>query len=182
MAKIKRRTPNRPRRPSPVARAPAPTDSSHGLREGSLTSADAQNRLLAARLRVTRPRVAILQLLVANGHRHVTPENLWTEVQTAGMRLSLATVYNNLNAFTEAGLLNRIVVGPRQVFFDTDTRHHHHVYCEDGGELRSVPARQDGLVDMPDDLARVAPQRLDVLVRVRAAHTTKKSDVSCRFR
>ncbi len=78
----------------------------------------------------------------------------------------------------EAGLLKRIVVGPRQVFFDTDTRHHHHVYCEDGGDLRSVPARQDGLIDMPDDLAHVAPQRLDVLVRVRTALAKEKGDAS----
>ncbi len=179
MAKVKKRMPKQPTRAGPAVRKPATTESGHGSNEGSLTLADAQNRLLAARLRATRPRVAILRLLVANGHRHVTPENLWAEVQTARMRLSLATVYNNLNAFTEAGLLRRIVVGPRQVFFDTDTRHHHHIYCEDGGELRSVPARQDGLIDMPDDLAHVEPQRLDVLVRVRAtAGAKEKDDVS----
>jgi len=169
MTKTKRRLPRQATGPGRVVRAP---------HEGALTLADAQKRLLAVRLRATRPRVAMLRLLVANGHRHVTPENLWAEVRTASMRLSLATVYNNLNAFTEAGLLRRIVVGPRQVFFDTDTRHHHHVYYEDGAELRSVPARQDGLVDMPDDLAHVAPQRLDVLVRVRATDAKEKGDVS----
>ena len=177
MSKIKRRMFEQPTRRRQVVREPESEKSGPELNEGSLTPADAQDRLLAARLRATRPRVAILRLLVANGHRHVTPDAVWAEVRTACMRLSLATVYNNLNAFTEAGLLKRIVVGPREVFFDTDTRHHHHVYYEEGGELRSVAARPDGLVDMPDDLAHVEPQRLDVLVRVRAAQAKEKGGV-----
>jgi Fur family iron response transcriptional regulator len=88
----------------------------------------------------------------------------------------LATIYNTLNSFAEAGLLKRITVGPGQVFFDTNVRHHHHVYYEESGDLRSVPARRDGLVDLPDDLAEMAPERLDVVVRVRPAQTKMTGD------
>lgn len=129
--------------------------------------AEARDRLVAAGLRPTRPRVALLRLLFAKAGPHVTPDDLWVEVQAAQMPLSLATVYNNLNAFSEAGLLKRIVVGPGRVFFDTDTSHHHHVYFEEDDDLRSVPARKDGLVELPNDLAHVEPRRLDVIVRVR---------------
>jgi Fe2+ or Zn2+ uptake regulation protein len=56
----------------------------------------------------------------------------------------LATIYSTLGRFAEVGLLKRIVVGPGKVFFDTDTRHDHHVYYEESNQLRPVPARQDG--------------------------------------
>ncbi|GGF06420.1 hypothetical protein GCM10011611_09930 [Aliidongia dinghuensis] len=88
-------------------------------------------------------------------------------MKASGLRFAKATAYNTLHAFTNAGLLKSIVVGPSQVFFDTDTKHHHHIYYEESGELLSVPARQDGLVDLPENLVEIGPKRLDIVVRVR---------------
>ena len=161
-----------------VVRQPASEKSDPELSKPSVTRAEARDRLVAARLRPTRPRIGLLRLLLAKGDPHVTPDDLWADVQASGIRLSMATLYNNLNAFTEAGLIKRIVVGPGQVFFETNTSHHHHVYYEEGGDLRSVPARQDGLVDLPDDLVQVEPQRLDIIVRVRATQAKEKGDAS----
>ena len=131
------------------------------------TRADARERLLAVDLRPTRPRLRLLMLLMQSGERHVTAGDLMTEAWAVGLRLPLATIYNTLNRFAEAGLLRRVAVGPGEVFFDTNTRHHHHVYDEARGELRSVPAREDGFVDLPEDLADLSPERLDVVIRVR---------------
>ncbi|MDJ0947336.1 MAG: transcriptional repressor [Alphaproteobacteria bacterium] len=155
---------------------PEVAEADHGGDGIAVTLAEARCRLVAAGLRPTRPRLRLLRLLVEAGERHFTPNDLTAEARAAGLRLPLATIYNSLNCFAEAGLLKKIAVGPGKVFFDTDTRHHHHFYCEESGELRSVPARQDGLVDLPDDLAEIAPERLNVVVRVQPVQTKTRSD------
>lgn len=161
---------DKPAKPATIGRnrgKPPAAEADHGSEAVTLTRAEARRRIVAAGLRPTRPRLRLLTLLVGGGERHLTPDDLRAEAQAASLGLPLATIYNTLNSFAEAGLLSRITVGPGKVFFDTNVRHHHHVYYEERGELRSVPARRDGLVDLPDDLAQIDPERLDVVVRVR---------------
>src|SRR5262245_46331607 len=95
-----------------------------------------------AGLRPTRQRLALGRLLFLNGHRHVSAETLFDEAAAANMRLSLATVYNTLNQFTEAGLLRRISADGSKSFFDTDTSVHPHFYL----------VGEDVLVDISQDL------------------------------
>ena len=58
------------------------------------------HRLAAAGLRPTRQRMALARLLFAGSDRHVTAEALHDEAEGAGVRVSLATVYNTLHQFT----------------------------------------------------------------------------------
>src|SRR5947199_450675 len=62
----------------------------------------AVERLRAAGLRPTRQRAMLAQLL-GSAHRHVSAESLHREAQKAGMPVALATIYNSLHQFTEAG-------------------------------------------------------------------------------
>ena len=80
------------------------------LREPKDTSAQAIARLREAGLRPTRQRVELAGVLFQNGNRHVTAESLHDEVAQAGVKVSLATVYNTLHQFTEAGLLRQVIV------------------------------------------------------------------------
>lgn len=137
---------------------------------------DLQELLREAGLRPTRQRMLLGQLLFTGMGRHVTAETLHSEAAAAGMRLSLATVYNTLNQFTQAGLLRRIGPDGSRCFFDTDTSVHPHFYLE--GE--------DRLIDVPEHLAVArmpAPplgheiSRLDIIIRIR-----RKSDVGQRVR
>ena len=66
--------------------------------------------LRAAHLRPTRQRLTLAQLLFEQGDRHVTAEQLYGEAVEAAVRVSLATVYNTLHQFIEAGLLREVVV------------------------------------------------------------------------
>ncbi len=59
-------------------------------------------------MRPTRQRVAVLRTIRAGGRRHLTPESFHQELADAGLKLSLATVYNTLNQFAESGLLRRV--------------------------------------------------------------------------
>ena len=65
-------------------------------------------RLREAGLRPTRQRVALARVLFGERHRHVTAESLHAEVKATRIPVSLATVYNALNQFREAGLLRAV--------------------------------------------------------------------------
>ena len=61
-------------------------------------------------LRPTRQRMALGWILFAKGDRHLTAEMLFDEATRSRIPVSLATVYNTLHQFTEAGLLRQLVV------------------------------------------------------------------------
>jgi Fur family iron response transcriptional regulator len=124
-----------------------------------------------AGLRPTRQRLALGQLLFLRGHRHVTAEGLHEEAIAANAYLSLATVYNTLNQFTEVGLLRRIAADGIKSFFDTDTSVHPHFYLEGEDVLVDVA---DGLAftKVPEALPGHEIARLDVIVHLRRKRTT----------
>jgi len=124
-------------------------------------------RLRAVGLRPTRQRLALARLLLDNGDRHITAEQLHGEALGTDIRVSLATVYNTLHQFTEAGLLREVVVEPGRSYFDTNTADHHHFFCETTGKLQDIPGR-DVVVSgfpLPPDGTEIC--RVDVIIRVR---------------
>jgi Fur family transcriptional regulator, iron response regulator len=127
----------------------------------------ALQRLRAAGLRPTRQRLVLAELLLENGDRHVTAEQLHGEALAAGIPVSLATVYNALHQFTEAGLLREAVVEPGRSYFDTNTAEHHHFFCEATGRLQDIPARQLSVSGLPLPPAGTEIRRVDIIVRIR---------------
>ena len=76
--------------------------------------------------------MALADVLVGDGgHRHVTAESLFERVKDAGDKVSLATVYNTLGAFCDAGLMQEITVDGSKSYFDTNTHEHPHFFWED---------------------------------------------------
>ncbi len=76
-------------------------------------------------LRPTRQRIALARLLVGDGrNRHVTAESLFEAAREAGVSVSLATVYNTLRSFTDAGLLTEIPLEGTRTYFDTNVSDH----------------------------------------------------------
>jgi Fur family transcriptional regulator, iron response regulator len=124
-------------------------------------------RLRAAGLRPTRQRLLLAHLLLENGDRHVTAEQLHAEASASDMRVSLATVYNTLHQFVEAGLLQQVVVEPGRSYFDTNTADHHHFFCEPAGLLQDIPACALTVrgIPLPPDGTEI--HRVDIVVRVR---------------
>jgi Fur family iron response transcriptional regulator len=121
-------------------------------------------------LRPTRQRLALAALLVGDGEdRHVTAESLFALAQTAGERVSLATVYNTLRAFCEAGLMNEVVVDGSKSYFDTRMDDHPHFYWEDTGRLTDAPAEELRIAGLPEAPAGMQVARVDVVIRLRRA-------------
>jgi Fur family transcriptional regulator, iron response regulator len=128
--------------------------------------AHAIERLRAVGLRPTRQRLALVRLLFEDGDRHVSAEQLHGEAQRVGVRVSLATIYNTLNQFTEAGLLREVVVDSGCSYFDTNIGDHHHFFFEDSGQLQDIPGEQVQVTALPAAPAGTAVRRVDVIVRV----------------
>ena len=124
-------------------------------------------RLRKAGLRPTRQRLALAQLLFAHGDRHVTAEGLHEEAVAAGMPVSLATVYNTMHQFTEAGLLREVTVDGSRTYFDTNTGNHHHFYCEDDGTLLDINGDAIAVAGVPVPPPGAEVERVDVIVRLK---------------
>ena len=121
-------------------------------------------------LRPTRQRLALAELLVGDGmNRHVTAESLYALSSGAGERVSLATVYNTLRAFCEAGLMNEVVVDGSKSYFDTRTDDHPHFYWEDSHTLTDAPAEELEIASLPQVPAGMTLSRVDVVIRLRKA-------------
>lgn len=129
-------------------------------------SAEQIAKLRAVGLRPTRQRLGLAALLFEAKDRHVSAEKLHEEASEAGIRVSLATVYNTLHQFTELGLLRELSVDGARTYFDTNLGDHHHFYCEEDGELIDIESQSisvDGLPQLPEG-AKL--KRIDVIVRV----------------
>lgn len=130
------------------------------------------DRLRAAGLRPTRQRLALARLLFGPDERpedrHISAEALHSEALGHNVRVSLATVYNTLNQFTQAGLLREVVVEPGRSYFDTNISDHHHFFHEDAGELRDIPGESVVLGALPQAPQGTEVTRVDVVIRVRA--------------
>jgi Fur family transcriptional regulator, iron response regulator len=124
-------------------------------------------RLRQVGLRSTRQRMAIGHILFSKSHRHVTAEMIHAEATQAKIRVSLATIYNTLHLFTEAGLLRQIAVDASKAHFDTNNSDHHHFFIESHNKLIDISGA-DMVVDRtPNPPEGYEIARIDVLVRLR---------------
>ncbi len=124
-------------------------------------------QLKDAGLRPTRQRLALAKLLFERGNRHLTAEQLHGEALDADERVSLATVYNTLHQFTAAGLLREVVVEPGRSYFDTNTSHHHHFFCEQDRYLVDIPGEELKVVKLPHPPPGTTVTEVDIVIRVR---------------
>lgn len=124
------------------------------------------DRLKDAGLRPTRQRLALARLLFEPGDRHLTAEQLHGEAMNDDVRVSLATVYNTLHQFTQAGLLREVVVEPGRSYFDTNTDDHHHFYDESDGHLEDIPGDQVVMSELPTPPDGKQIARVDVIIRL----------------
>lgn len=138
------------------------------LRDNSKgSSAVVTARLRHAGLRPTRQRVELANLLFKDCDRHVTAESLHDEVTDAGMKVSLATVYNTLHQFTGAGLLRQVIVDAARSYFDTNTGDHQHFFLESEGMLIDIPGETIAVAGVPAPPPGLSVDRVDVVVRVK---------------
>ncbi len=79
-------------------------------------------------MRMTNQREMILQEL-EKSKAHLTADELYERVKKSMPRISLATVYRNLEILSEAGIIAKLEVSGRQKRFDSDISEHDHIFC-----------------------------------------------------
>src|SRR3972149_716983 len=154
----------------PLAKVGVLADTAPAPDRSSLTGCpwhDVKTMLREVGLRPTRQRMALGWILFGKGDRHLTAEALYEEATRAKVPVSLATIYNTLHQFTEAGLLRQVGVDGAKAYFDTNVSAHHHFFVEDGNELVDIPDTDVVVGKAPMAPAGDEMARIDVVVRLR---------------
>ncbi len=95
-----------------------------------------RQELRKAGLKVTLPRLKILEILESSEQRHLSAEDIYKELLGIGEDIGLATVYRVLTQFETAGLIQRHnFEGGHSVFEMNEGEHHDHMVCVETGEV-----------------------------------------------
>ena len=95
-----------------------------------------RQELRKAGLKITLPRLKILEILENANNRHLSAEDIYRDLLDSGEEIGLATVYRVLTQFESAGLVTRHnFEGGHSVFELDDGEHHDHMVCVDSGDV-----------------------------------------------
>lgn len=130
-------------------------------------SEQVSRRLRDAGLRPTRQRIELARILFAAGDGHFTAERLHEEASRRLISVALATVYNTLQQFTDAGLLRRLTTDGRKTWFDTNLSDHHHLFVLDDESIIDIPQGCVTIASLPPIPAGLEVDRVEVVVRLR---------------
>ena len=121
------------------------------------TTSDFSEQLRLADLRVTRPRLAVLEAVCA--HKHADTETIFSAVRVTLPEVSRQAVYDVLAALTSASLIRRIQPSGSVARYESRVGdNHHHVVCRSCGVIADVdcavgetpcltPSDPDGALD-----------------------------------
>ena len=126
------------------------------------------DKLRDAGLRPTKQRVKICEILFNREKTfHFTINDLAKKISDdLNEKISLATVYNTVNAFQKKGYLKEIAINGDKSYFDTNTSAHHHFYDEDTHEL--IDCEQDNIdpVNIKNNITGKKINSVEVLIKV----------------
>jgi Fur family transcriptional regulator, iron response regulator len=143
------------------------TDAKNDAGDAGCPTRSIDERLRDAGLRPTRQRIALGGLLFAKGDRHLTAEDLHEEAVRAGVQVSLATVYNTLHQFTDAGMLRVLAVETAKTYFDTNTSDHHHFFVEGQNQVLDIDTGDVEVGNLPEPPEGMEIAHVDVIIRLR---------------
>jgi len=124
-------------------------------------------KLRSSKLRPTKQRLKICQFLFDRKKTfHFTVEALNKKINKNGItKVSLATIYNTVEAFTNAGYLKEILTNKNKSYYDTNIKSHHHFYDEGSKELTDIHYSQIKLSKVPIPPKGKKIKNLEVVIR-----------------
>ena len=125
-------------------------------------------KLRSSNLRPTKQRLKICKFLFDREKTfHFTVETLNKKINKNGTtKISLATIYNTVEAFTSAGYLKEILTSKNKSYYDTNTKSHHHFYDEGSKELTDIHYSQIKLSKVPIPPKGKKIKNLEVVIRI----------------
>ena len=126
------------------------------------------NKLRSSGLRPTKQRILIAKNLFEREKTfHFTVETLNKEIiKKEKEKVSLATIYNTVEAFTKAGHIKEILTSKSKSYYDTNIRSHHHFYDEGTKELTDIDYNQVKLSKVPVPPKGKKIKNLEVVIRL----------------
>ena len=126
------------------------------------------NKLRTSGLRPTKQRVLIAKSLFDSDKTfHFTVETLNKKINKNGVtKVSLATIYNTVEAFTSAGYLKEILTSKNKSYYDTNIKSHHHFYDEGSKELTDILYSQIKLSKIPTPPKGKKIKHLEVVISI----------------
>jgi len=109
----------------------------------------ALNNLKKSPLKVTTQRTRLIEILFKNGDHHFTAEDIHKEVNKNKYNISLATIYNCLNQFTNHDILKSVRMSSDKVYYDTNTEGHHHFFCKSTEKLSDIKYSDVKITNLP---------------------------------
>jgi Fur family iron response transcriptional regulator len=123
--------------------------------------------LRRAGLRPTRQRIIIANYLFGdNLDKHVTAESLSLALHSQKIHVALATIYNTLHQFKDAGLLREVIVDATRSYFDTNTEKHYHLYDMDTQNLQDIPLSDIQINSIPQ-VSDYVVEDIEVVLKAR---------------
>ena len=125
-------------------------------------------KLRSSNLRPTKQRLKICKFLFDREKTfHFTVETLNKKINKNGTtKISLATIYNTVEAFTSAGYLKEILTSKNKSYYDTNIKSHHHFYDEGSKELTDIHSNQIKLSKVPVPPKGKKIKNLEVIIRI----------------
>ena len=125
-------------------------------------------KLRTSGLRPTKQRILIAKnLFDRNKTFHFTIETLNKKINKKGKeQISLGTIYNTVEAFTNAGYLKEILTSKNKSYYDTNIKSHHHFYDEGSKELTDINYNQIKLSKVPIPPKGKKIKNLEVVIRI----------------
>ena len=126
------------------------------------------NKLRSSGLRPTKQRILIAKNLFERKKTfHFTVETLNKEIAKKEVeKVSLATIYNTVEAFTKAGHIKEILTSKSKSYYDTNMKSHHHFYDEETRELTDIEYKQVKLSKVPTTPKCKKIKNLEVVIRL----------------
>lgn len=133
---------------------------------GDSLRADVEARLRAHRVQPTPQRIEVGLLLLA-GPCHLSADQILQTLRRSGSRISKATVYNTLKAFSRAGIVREVAVDPSRLVYDSTATRHHHFLNEDTGELTDIDPAEVDLLRLPALPEGTRATGVELIIRLR---------------
>jgi len=113
----------------------------------------------------TQQRIEIANFLFQK-QQHVSADQILSNLNQGDQPVSKATVYNTLGLFANKGLLREVIIDPNKVFYDTNTKHHHHFYNTATSTLTDINNTDIIIDNLPQLPAGTDFQSVDVIIKV----------------
>ena len=125
-------------------------------------------KLRSSNLRPTKQRLKICEFLFDKEKTfHFTVEALNKKInKNRATKVSLATIYNTVEAFTSAGYLKEVLTSKNKSYYDTNIKSHHHFYDEESKELIDIDNSQIKLSKVPIPPKGKKIKNLEVVIRI----------------